>query len=120
MEKKVNEEREAAFQAALAEARSSGVSEAAAQQAAIHAANEAAENSEFLRMSENLSGDAQAKCGFQTPQHHSPVLTRMVCSARCALRIARTPAGPRRVRALRFDAARCAGTSRCRTRARRS
>ena len=61
MEKKLSEDREKAFNAALAEARAAGVSEDAARQAAVQAANEAAEASDFLRRSENMSGDAQAR-----------------------------------------------------------
>jgi hypothetical protein len=59
MENKVNEVREKAFNASLAESRAQGVSEDAARRAAIHAANEAAEKSDFQRVSENMAGDAQ-------------------------------------------------------------
>jgi hypothetical protein len=73
MEKKVNEDRERAFNLALTEARNNGISEVAAQQAAIQAANEAAEQSDFLRMNENLSGDAQVRRERCFPGGHGSV-----------------------------------------------
>jgi hypothetical protein len=40
------------------------MSEAAAQQRAIQAAAEAAEQSDFVRLSDNMQGDAQAQCAL--------------------------------------------------------
>ena len=59
MEKKITEASEAAFNTALSEARGNGLTEEAAQQMAVQAAKAAADESEFARINENLSGDAQ-------------------------------------------------------------
>jgi SWI/SNF-related matrix-associated actin-dependent regulator of chromatin subfamily A protein 2/4 len=69
MEKKVNEVREKAFNASLADSRAQGVSEEAARQAALQAANEAAEKSDFHHLSETMAGDAQVLLALLLRHH---------------------------------------------------
>ena len=61
VQKKLAEQREAAYNAALLDARSTGYTEDVALQMALQAATAAADESELARISENLSGDAQVR-----------------------------------------------------------
>lgn len=93
MQRKLREVEERAFATALAEARSNGVPDEAAEKDAMRAAKEAKENCSFTKLSEDHAGDAQVRSAsslLRPPHLHAhrescSSLTHAVCMCLCVL-----------------------------------
>lgn len=81
MQRKLREVEERAFATALAEARSNGVPDEAAEKDAMRAAKEAKENCSFTKLSEDHAGDAQVRAASSLLRPLHLHITACMCEA---------------------------------------